>query len=1115
MPYGAVSRSCLVLRRVLEAPGWSPRTTNRLVLGGRLERCHAAAGHAAGSRGRLAPWTSALPTPTASPASRPARCRSRVADPARQRRRACSSRRGPATTTASRSRSSPSCASPATPSTTCSCRTSLLDAVEAALARIVEGSRDLRPVLVVGAPLRRRQPALQLRGRDPPRPDPRRGAEVVPADLPRVLRAAALRARRRPARRDLAVGGAAGAVRHRPALPRRPTCPGLVLHVEVCEDMWVPVPPSAEAALAGATVLANLSGSPITVARAEDRRLLVRSASARCLAAYLYAAAGQGESTTDLSWDGQTMVYECGELLGETERFPDGPRRTVADVDLDRLRQERLRQGTFDDNRRTGLDSRPGRDFRTRRASPSTRPPATSGCAARSTGSRSCPTTPERLRPGLLRGLQHPGLRARAAAARDRPAEGRDRRLRRAGLHARADRRGQGDGPAGPAAQRHPRLHDAGLRDRRGDQGQRHPAVQGARGHLRGARHPPGRAADARRPGPPVRRRRAGLRRHLRERPGRAAHRLPVPDRQPARRHRARHRRPVRAGARLVHLRRRRPDVALHRQLRRAEDADPAPDPLGGLATGSSTPRTSTRCCRRSSSRRSPPSWCPRRRASSRSRTEETIGPYALQDFTLFHVLRYGFRPSKIAFLAEHAWSDPKRGSGRRGSPRTAARRTTWPTIRHWLEVFIKRFFAFSQFKRSALPNGPKVVRGRRRCRRAATGGHRPTATPGPGWPSWSATCRRRDVHLAVTRVRHSGPMGKQEEFVLRALEERDVRFVRLWFTDVLGYLKSVAVAPAELEGAFAEGIGFDGSAIEGFARVYEADMLAKPDPSTFQILPWRGERPGNGADVLRHRDAGRLPVVRRPAVRAQAHPVAGGRARLHLLHAPRDRVLPVQGHPAARATTRCRSTAAATSTTPRRAPGSDFRREAITMLESMGISVEFSHHEGGPGPAGDRPALRRRAVDRRQHHDLPHRRAGGGAGQGIWATFMPKPFTTHPGSGMHTHVSLFEGDRNAFFEAGAEYQLSKTGRQFIAGILRHAARDHRGHQPVGELLQAADRRRRGAVVHLLGAQQPLGDGAGADVQAATRASRPGSSCARSTRRATPTSRSRWSSPPA
>src|SRR6478735_5916015 len=128
--------------------------------------------------------------------------------------------------------------------------------------------------------------------------------------------------------------------------------PGLVVHVEVCEDMWVPVPPSAEAALAGATVLLNLSGSPITVARAEDRRLLVRSASSRCLAAYLYAAGGEGESTTDLSWDGQTMVYENGVLLAESERFPAGDRRTVADVDLDLLRQERQRMGTFDDNRR-------------------------------------------------------------------------------------------------------------------------------------------------------------------------------------------------------------------------------------------------------------------------------------------------------------------------------------------------------------------------------------------------------------------------------------------------------------------------------------------------------------------------------------------------------------------------------------------------------------------------------------------------------------------------------------------------------------------------------------------------------------------------------------------
>ena len=129
--------------------------------------------------------------------------------------------------------------------------------------------------------------------------------------------------------------------------------PGLVVHAEVCEDVWVPIPPSSRAALAGATVLLNLSGSPITIARAEDRKDLCQSQSLRCLAAYAYAAAGRGESTNDVSWDGQTMIYEGGNLLAETERFPDGPRRSVADVDLDRLRQDRLRQGTFDDNRRT------------------------------------------------------------------------------------------------------------------------------------------------------------------------------------------------------------------------------------------------------------------------------------------------------------------------------------------------------------------------------------------------------------------------------------------------------------------------------------------------------------------------------------------------------------------------------------------------------------------------------------------------------------------------------------------------------------------------------------------------------------------------------------------
>jgi glutamine synthetase len=281
--------------------------------------------------------------------------------------------------------------------------------------------------------------------------------------------------------------------------------------------------------------------------------------------------------------------------------------------------------------------------------------------------------------------------------------------------------------------------------------------------------------------------------------------------------------------------------------------------------------------------------------------------------------------------------------------------------------------------------------------------------------------------------------MGKQEEFVLRALEERDVRFVRLWFTDVLGSLKSVAIAPAELEGAFTEGIGFDGSAIEGFARVYEADMLAKPDPSTFQILPWRGEGPATArmfCDIVMPDGSPSYADPRFVLKRTLAKAAENGftfythpEIEFYLFkNAPEPGVEPI---PVDRSGYFDHTAQSA---------GSDFRREAITMLESMGISVEFSHHEGGPGQQEIdlRYADALSTADNIMSFRTVVREVA--LSQGIWATFMPKPFTTHPGSGMHTHVSLFEGDRNAFFSAGAEYQLSQTGRRFIAGILHHAS---------------------------------------------------------------------------
>ncbi len=280
--------------------------------------------------------------------------------------------------------------------------------------------------------------------------------------------------------------------------------------------------------------------------------------------------------------------------------------------------------------------------------------------------------------------------------------------------------------------------------------------------------------------------------------------------------------------------------------------------------------------------------------------------------------------------------------------------------------------------------------------------------------------------------------MDRQQEFVLRTVEERDIRFIRLWFTDVLGTLKSVAVAPAELEAAFSEGIGFDGSSIEGLTRVYEADMIAKPDPTTFQVLPWRGERHGTArmfCDILTPEGEPSLADSRNVLKRALARASEKGftfythpEVEFYLFDAPADPTQPLvpvdQG--------------GYFDHVPR-GTAHDFRRAAITMLESMGISVEFSHHEAGPGQ--NEIDLRYADALTTADNIMTFRTVIKEVAieQGVYATFMPKPLSGHPGSGMHTHMSLFEGDSNAFYEPGAQYQLSKIGRQFIAGLLKHA----------------------------------------------------------------------------
>ena len=279
--------------------------------------------------------------------------------------------------------------------------------------------------------------------------------------------------------------------------------------------------------------------------------------------------------------------------------------------------------------------------------------------------------------------------------------------------------------------------------------------------------------------------------------------------------------------------------------------------------------------------------------------------------------------------------------------------------------------------------------------------------------------------------------MDRQTEFVLRAVEDRNIKFIRLWFTDVLGFLKSVAIAPAELEGALSEGVGFDGSAIEGYARVYEADMIAHPDPGTFQLLPWRTQAGTarmfcditmpDGSPAMadpRH-------VLKRALKRAAdmgftfyTHP----EIEFFLLRnpiTPGVEPIALDGGVYFDHTTMDE--------------GTDFRRDAISMLEQMGISVEFSHHEGAPGQheIDLRYADALSMADNIMTFKVVLKEVA--VSQGIRASFMPKPFTEHAGSGMHTHLSLFEGDQNAFYDATDELRMSKIGKHFIAGLLAHA----------------------------------------------------------------------------
>ena len=512
--------------------------------------------------------------------------------------------------------------------------------------------------------------------------------------------------------------------------------PGLTFHVEVCEDMWVPVPPSSLAALAGATVLVNLSGSPITVGRAEDRELLARSSSARGLAAYVYAAAGQGESSTDLAWDGQTLVYENGELLGSTERFPDGPRATVVDVDIEGLRAERLRQGTFADNARTLSSPVAGAP------APAPATTFTDPAAFRriqiSAADLAAPRTDIGLRRRVDRFPFVPDDPARLAQDCYEAYN-----IQVAALVQRLGAIGNPKiviGVSGGLDSTHALIVAARAMDRLGrPRSDIHAITMPGFATSAGTR----RNAEDLAVGLgctfeelDIRATATQMLTEMGHPYGEYARTGVLPEGASERELYDVTFENVQAGLRTDFLFR----IANHRggivlgtgdlsELALGWCTFGVGDQMAHYGVNAGIPKTLIqhlirwvvaehlfddavgRTLLSILDTEISPELVPAEAGGAIQSTQAKIGPYALQDFTLWHVLRRGSRPSRIAFLAHKAWADAKAGDWPEGLPPSERVAYDLPEIRRWLELFHRRFFT-NQFKRSTLPNGPKVVAG-------------------------------------------------------------------------------------------------------------------------------------------------------------------------------------------------------------------------------------------------------------------------------------------------------------------------------------------------------------------------------------------------------------------
>lgn len=585
-------------------------------------------------------------------------------------------------------------------------QSALLQRVEQAIGEVVVASRELSPVLLVGAPLEREGRLYNCavavhRGRI---------LGVVPkGHLPnyrefyekrwfvsgRDLRDATIEIAGQTAPFGMDMIFAAEDL------------PGFVFHIELCEDVWGPGPPSDFAALAGALILANLSASNITVGKAETRRLLCATQSARCWAAYIYSAAGPGESTTDLAWDGQACVYELGALLTETDRFPQDSQMAIADVDVERLKLERLRTGTF--NEAAIAQKMPENRFRR-------------------IGFRfEPPTTDLGLRRAVARFPYAPADLARldqdCYEAYSIQVQGLMKRLQATGISRLCI------GVSGGLDSTHALIVAAKAFDRLG----------WPRSDILGFTMPGFATGEA------TKANAWALMRNL----GVTAEGIDIKplaqDMLAALQHPFALGEPVydvtfenvQAGLRTDILFR----AANQRGAMVLGTGDLSEIALGWSTYGvgdqmshynvnASVPKTliqhlirwvaQSNAFDKKTSRTLisildtviSPELVPAEAGGALQSTEEKVGPYELQDFTLFYLTRYGLKPSKIAFLAFHAWRDAATGAWPPQYPHERRRAYDLATIKSWMEVFLYRFFTISQFKRSASPNGPKVTAG-------------------------------------------------------------------------------------------------------------------------------------------------------------------------------------------------------------------------------------------------------------------------------------------------------------------------------------------------------------------------------------------------------------------